>query len=114
MPYLMIQTNRSLSPEVEAGLLEATSSVVSQVLGKSEEYVMVAIESNTPMLFGRDRARTAYLELKSIGFPEQKAGELVAVLSEVIENRAKIPRQRVFITFSSHPRNLWGWNGETF
>jgi len=114
MPYLMIQTNRSLSPESEAALLEAASSVVSEVLEKSEDYVMVALESKTPMLFGRERTPCAYLELKSIGFPEEKAAVLASALSDVLEHRAKVPRDRVFLTFASHPRNLWGWNGKTF
>ena len=114
MPYLMIQTNRSLSPESESALLEAASSVVSEVLEKPEHYVMVALESKTPMLFGRERIPCAYLELKSIGFPEEKAAVLASALSDVLEHHAEIPRERVYLTFASHQRNLWGWNGETF
>ena len=51
MPYLQIQTNIDVKPEQQATLLANASQTIAQVLGKPENYVMVALQANTPMLF---------------------------------------------------------------
>ena len=67
MPFLKIQTNRSL-PETDAKALAASSSaVVAEQLGKPERYVMTSVETNPAMQFAGSDEPLAYLELKSIG-----------------------------------------------
>jgi len=53
MPYLQIQTNIDVEPEQQATLLAKASQTVANALGKSENYVMVALQANIPMLFAR-------------------------------------------------------------
>ncbi|HEB78972.1 MAG TPA: hypothetical protein ENI79_00665 [Rhodospirillales bacterium] len=114
MPFLMIQTNQSIEPDAADALVAEASKTVAETLGKPEKYVMVALEDDTKMLFGGSPAPLAYLELKSIGLPEDRAPQLSEALSAMMERAAGTPRERVYIEFSNAPRNMWGWNGGTF
>ncbi len=114
MPYLKIQTNRSVGKERHAGLLRKASETVGDALGKPERYIMVALEGGAPMLFAGSDAPVAYLELKSIGLPESKTATLSTALCNLVEDELDIPRDRIYIEFADAQRAMWGWNGGTF
>ena len=114
MPYLMIQTNKSVDAAAGKTLLARASKLVASELGKPESYVMVALEDSTPMLFAGDDAPLAYLELKSIGLPESKTTQLSAALCRLMEENIGVSQDRVYIEFADAPRTMWGWNGATF
>lgn len=114
MPYLNIQTSRSVTPEQETQLLQTASREVAAALGKSENYVMVALQAGVPMQFAGSREPCACLELKSIGLPEDETPALSARLCELMRSQLAIDPARVYIEFSNAPRALWGWNGGTF
>ena len=114
MPTLIIKANAPLADDRTGALLRAASTTVSQVLGKSEAYVMAIYERNPRMLFGGSDAPTAYLELKSIGFPRERAPEISAALCGLITRHLGIPAERIYIEFADADRKLWGWSGRTF
>ncbi len=114
MPYLLIQTNRDLSREQQMNLATQGSRLVSRELGKPESYVMVAVEAGKSMTFAGSVDDCAYLELKSLGLPEEKSQQLSASLCEFIEQQIQVPPSRVYIELSNPPRHLWGWNRSTF
>lgn len=114
MPYLLIQTNQTLNPEASEALLGAASQAVAGMLGKPERYVMVAIDAGKPMLFGGSDEPLAYLELKSIGLPEQRTAEFSAALCTLINDQLGIASERIYIEFADAQRHLFGWNGGTF
>jgi phenylpyruvate tautomerase PptA (4-oxalocrotonate tautomerase family) len=114
MPYLLVKTNHVVEPSQQAELLKRCSQAVAGMLGKPERYVMVSIESGSPMIFGGDTAPCAYLELKSLGLPEEKSADYSTVLCELINDAMGIPPERIYIEFSSPARHMWGWNSGTF
>lgn len=114
MPYLLINTNQRLSPAEEKGILSRCSQGVAALLGKPERYVMVAIESGITMMFSGEDSPCAYLELKSLGLPENRSAELSQGLCELIGETLQIPTARVYIEFASPPRHMWGWDNTTF
>lgn len=114
MPYLAIQTNQDLSPEKHQQLLTLASKTVAEILGKPESYVMVAVPPAIPMLFAGSDAPLAYLELKSIGLPEEQTTRLSHALCDMINAQLNIPAERVYIEFANAQRSMWGWNGGTF
>lgn len=113
MPYLRVQTNIEPAPADRPKLLATLSTRVAAALGKDERYVMIALDTATPMLFGGSAAPLAYLELKSIGLPAQTEG-LSRILCDAIEELFGIPAERIYIEFADAPAVLWGWNGSTF
>lgn len=114
MPYLRIQTNCELDPDNQRMLLENASRCVAEILGKPERYVMVSIEDAAPMLFAGENSPTAYLELKSIGLPEQKTTALSAALCQLLAGQLDVPTNRIYIEFASAARHMWGWDSKTF
>ncbi len=88
--------------------------MVAEALGKPEEYVMVSFEPSSAMLFAGSAEPAAFLELRAIGLPVKKAGDLSRLLCELVAGELGISGERVFINFADVPANLWGWNGETF
>jgi phenylpyruvate tautomerase PptA (4-oxalocrotonate tautomerase family) len=114
MPLLKIQTNLEVPADQRQALLTHASRATATVLGKPEAYVMVALEDARPMLFAGSDAPLAYLELKSIGLPEDRTRDFSAKLSDVVEAGLGIPKNRIYVEFASAAAHMWGWNGDTF
>ena len=122
MPYLKIQTATvggqlsaaGSSADSTQAFLKKASRLVAQELGKPEQYVMVSLAPTSAMLFAGSAEPAAFLELRAIGLPAARTGDLARVLCELVESQLGVPKDRVFINFVDVPANLWGWNGETF
>ena len=114
MPYLKIQTNVGVPEAERETMLLELSGTVAEALGKSERYVMVALESGIPMTFAGQGTPCAYLELKSIGLPADQTPRLAGTLCAAVGEALKVPPDRIYIEFSDAPRHMWGWNGDTF
>lgn len=114
MPYLMIQTNLPLGKKAERAILKNASTLVAEQLNKPESFVMVALESDTAMLFAGSDDPVAFLELKSIGLAARKTKDLCEVLCKLIEGHLGIPRDRVYVKFIDVKGSMWGWKGDTF
>jgi phenylpyruvate tautomerase PptA (4-oxalocrotonate tautomerase family) len=114
MPTLKIQTNVEIPAERRKVVLEAASSTVAELLGKPESYVMVILETGRDMIFAADPAPLAYLELKSLGLPEDDTPVLSAALCGFMEKHFGVMPGRVYVEFTSPPRHLFGWNAKTF
>lgn len=114
MPYLKIQTNLPLTKKAERSILKEASRMVSEELKKPEDYVMVALQPDTPMLFSGTDDPVAFLELKSIGLPAKKTKILSAALCALIHKHLGVPGERVYVKFIDVARGMWGWKGDTF
>jgi phenylpyruvate tautomerase PptA (4-oxalocrotonate tautomerase family) len=75
---------------------------------------MVAFENNPHMLFGGTDDPLMYVELKSIGLPQNRTKEISAALSEFLQKETGVTPDRIYIEFSDAERAMWGWNGSTF
>ncbi|WP_269543203.1 phenylpyruvate tautomerase MIF-related protein [Cerasicoccus fimbriatus] len=114
MPYLNIQTNQTLSDDYREKLLVESSKLVAEGLGKSEEFMMVSIKDDTPMLFGGKSGPTAFLEIKSVGIPANKTKDICQQLCELVHSVASIPPERIYVKFNDVQRSMWGWKGDMF
>ncbi len=114
MPYLKIQTNLPVTKRAQRAVLRQVSALVADELEKPELYVMVALEPDTPMLFGGSDDPVAFLELKAVGLPVRKTKALSRVLCLMIENHLGIAKDRVYVKFIDVKHGMWGWKGDTF
>jgi phenylpyruvate tautomerase len=114
MPLLSIETNKSLDDAQLNSLLATASSRTAEILGKPESYVMVRLNSNPNMMFGGNQLPLAYVELKSLGLPEDRTAEFSAALCDLLSTGMDIPADRIYIEFKNGARHLWGWNSATF
>ena len=114
MPYLKIKTNITLDKDSEIALASTASTLLSQLLGKPESYIMTEVVSDASIVFATTDEPAVYIELKSIGLPEADTAILSASLCDFIDTQIGVPPDRVYIEFSSAARHLWGWNKSTF
>lgn len=114
MPYLQVQTNKSLSSRKQQAFLKECSTLISLELGKPEKYVMTAFEQKAEMTLGASTAPTIFLQLKSIGLPDTKTKDLSNKFACLVAEKLKIEKDRVFIEFINVQRGFLGWNGILF
>lgn len=114
MPYLKIQTNQAIEQTTTDSLIRQASHIVAEQLGKSESYVMVAIEPPIQMVFAGETTPTVFMELKSIGLSEAQTPQLSEALCHLMQDKLGVDANRIYIEFSSAARKMWGWNGSTF
>ena len=72
------------------------------------------LKTSPDMLFAGDDAPLAFLELKSLGLPEDSTANFSAALCDFMAAHFEIPMERIYIEFASPPRHMYGWNGSTF
>jgi phenylpyruvate tautomerase PptA (4-oxalocrotonate tautomerase family) len=114
LPLLKITTSTRPSPASEK-FLASLSSLVAELLGKPESYVMTAIEHPAVMTFGGTTEPTCYVELKNVGrFRPELTKHIAAVLCEQLSAGLGVPKARIYIEFGDVDGYLWGHNGETF
>jgi phenylpyruvate tautomerase len=114
MPLLTIQTNVNVPEGKRDAMLKRASRTVAQQLGKPEGYMMVSLEAERPMVFAGTSEPAAFMDLRAIGLPAGKTGQLAALLCDLAKAELGVAKERVYINFTDVPANLWGWNGETF
>ena len=114
MPYLKINTNQKLDNDSEVELASAASPLLAKMLGKPESYIMIEVHSGVSMQFAGSTEPLAYLELKSIGLPEDKTQDLSLALCALIHENLGIDTDRIYIEFANADRHMWGWNSGTF
>ncbi|MDR1190253.1 MAG: hypothetical protein LBK60_01135 [Verrucomicrobiales bacterium] len=114
MPVLKITTNVTVSAASKTEVLKAASRLAAKELDKPEGYVMVSVSDGAALLFGGNDQPCAFVELFSLGLPEERAPRLSAMLSGLLKESFGLDPRRVYVRMSDHPAHLWGWNGEVF
>lgn len=113
MPLLQVTSNIPLSDTEKNNALQTLSKAVSELLGKSEDYVMTSWTSAKMTMAGSD-APAAFLDFHSIRLPEESTSQLSKELCERLSLTVEVRADRVYINFHNVAPNLWGWNGKTF
>ena len=114
MPYFSIQTNQSIADNTIAEIGKKASAFIAAIVGKPEAYVMTAVKAGVPMTFAGNDAPAAFVELKSVGLPEDQCSALAGKISGFVQTELAIEPNRVFIDLVDLPRTRFAWNGKTF
>jgi len=111
MPF--IQINTSSKSLVDGDLLQKEiSKLVADLTGKSENYVMTLIQSDSKMTFAGNNDPCCFVKLKSIG--SLTPALMSESICKLISSRTNIKPDRVYIEFSDIEGSNWGFNGTTF
>jgi phenylpyruvate tautomerase len=113
MPYLSIQTNRTLPDEKQTELLGAASKIVASQLGKPESYVMVSFAPAARMTYAGEASPMAFLELRSIGIPDLKRNSLSSALTDLVARNCEIKPDRIFVVLVDANARFWSSSGAT-
>jgi phenylpyruvate tautomerase len=116
MPLLKLKTNTADIPvAVRAEIQKASSLILAEEIGKSEEFVMVIVETEHDIYFSGSTEPSAYAEIKNVGTLSPEVTEKISHrLSNLLKDKLSIPPNRCFLEFQESLRHLWGWNGKTF
>ena len=112
MPVLQITTN--ITVDDRAAVLKQASTLVAEMLGKPESYVMISIDTDAGLIFAGNNDPCAHLLLKSLGLPETETGAYSEKLCAFIEQQLGVPPSRTYIEFINPERHMFGWNNGTF
>ena len=114
MPFVSVTTNQSLSPSDKAELLSEISFNCAEILGKSEDYVMVRLNLGESLFFAGTEEQAIFTELFSIGLSALDVPTLSCALCKFLSERLGVTPKRIYLNFRDVPRGMWGWNGSTF
>ena len=112
MPVLQVTTNVSI--DNAAALVKQASSLVAEILGKPETYVMININGNAELIFAGTNDPCAHLILKSLGLPESETNAYSEKLCNFVEQQLGVSPSRTYIEFINPERHMFGWNNSTF
>jgi len=114
MPYVRIDTKHLIDERKAAALAKQVSETTASLLGKPEQWVMVAVSSADAFLCGGTDQPAAFVEFKSIDLPAARTPELSQALCELLRQELAIEPERVYIEFTDIAPPLFGWNAKTF
>lgn len=114
MPFIETKTNVTVSKEAEKKIKEALGQAISIIPGKSESWLMLAIEGDVPMYFrGDDSVPVAFVDVKTFGSASsdvynRMTGELTRVYGDILG----VAPDHMYIRY--YGSSDWGWNGSNF
>ena len=111
---MRIQTNVAVPEDKADALLSQGTDLIVNEMNKPREYVQVVLEPEVAIAFAGTREASAFVELRSLGLPEETAKILSEKICALLEAELAVPPARVFINFFDFPRPMWGWGGKTF
>ncbi|MGA2554656.1 MAG: phenylpyruvate tautomerase MIF-related protein [Verrucomicrobiota bacterium] len=114
MPLLKLETTVVLPEEKRQALLAALSKAVGEIIGKPQQYVMVAA-SQAAMMMSGTAGDAAFVDVRSIGgLSEEVNRKLSRKVCQMLNEALGIPPNRIYLNFTEVEGSGWGWNGNTF
>tara|TARA_B100001109_G_scaffold244283_1_gene230878 strand:- start:655 stop:990 length:336 start_codon:yes stop_codon:yes gene_type:complete len=110
VPLLNISTNKEIKNEQM--LLSKSSELISSLLNKSEDFVMVKLTDSLKMYFSGTNEPCCFIEIKSIGSIEPST--ISKPMCEFFSRELDISKERIYIFFQNVDPNMWAWNTRTF
>ena len=114
MPLIKMETSAPLTDTEMSTLASALSRIAAEAIGKPESYVMAVISPSVISMAG-EVGPAAFLDVRSIGGLNQSVNrEISKRVAMLLEERLNIPKNRIYLGFTSVTGAEWGYNGSTF
>ena len=114
MPFINVKTNADIPKEKKEIIKRRLFDSISILPGKSDRYLMVAVEDKTDMAFHRDsESNMAMVEVKIFGSSDKGSyTNLTQRICEILDEEADINPDCCYVKFEEV--SLWGYNGFMF
>ncbi len=114
MPYINVKTNMEVVKEQKEIVKQKLGKAIELIPGKSEDWLMVAIDDNTALYFkGKADMPIAFVEVKIFGSATAEAYQLAtAQITRILNEELRIAPDQIFVAYSEIEH--WGWNGINF
>lgn len=114
MPFIDSKVTVKLNKEKENLLKTKLGEIITNIPGKSEEYLMIGFEDNYSLYFaGKELEYGAFVNVKIFG--KAKKEELQNITKDICnlyERELNIPKDKIYITYDEVEN--WGFNGFNF
>ncbi len=114
MPFIDTKTNVTVTKEKETQIKERLGKAISIIPGKSESWLMVAVQGDVPMYFrGDDSQPVAFVEVKIFGNASPDIyNKMTAELTSIYGDVLGVAPDHMYIRYFGS--SDWGWNGSNF
>lgn len=114
MPFINVKTNVQLDKAEKIMIQEKLSKAISLIPGKSDSYLMCAVEDSISMMFHRDSdINLAFVEVKLLGSSTKDAyTDLTAEICNILKDEAGVDGSNCYVKFEEV--KYWGMNGFMF
>ncbi|MEE1318067.1 MAG: phenylpyruvate tautomerase MIF-related protein [Ruminococcus sp.] len=114
MPFINVKTSAVLDNAKKETVKSRISKAISLIPGKSEAYLMCAVEDNISMMFrGSSAEPTAFVEVKILGSSTKEAyADLTAEICNILSEEAGVQGRNCYVKFEEV--KYWGMDGFMF
>lgn len=114
MPFINSKISLKLSEEKKEIIKTELGKLISEIPGKSEQWLMVGFNDEYCLYFkGQKKERAAFIEVKIYGTAGRKYKEMLTQkISSLYEKELSITKDNIYIIFQEI--DDWGWNGGMF
>ena len=112
MPFIQVNTSFKSVVDNDDLLQKDISTMVAELTGKPENYVMTMIQRDIKMTFARSDEPCCFIKVKSIG--SLSPSSMSKSLCELIASKTNINTNRIYIEFIDVKASNWGFNSSTF
>ena len=112
MPFIQVNTSLKSVVDNDDSLQKDISTMVAELTGKPENYVMTMIQRDIKMTFSGSDEPCCFIKVKSIG--SLSPSSMSKSLCELIASKTNINTNRIYIEFFDVKASNWGFNGSTF
>lgn len=112
MPFINIKTNTSVSKDTEEKIKSRLGVIVTDLPGKSEQWLMVNIEDNERLWFrGNNEPCIVFAEVKLFGSADRAAyDKMTKDINDALDDL--IGAEEVYVKYEEVEN--WGYNGSNF
>lgn len=114
MPFVNVKTNAALPQGKKDIIKRRLFECISILPGKSDRYLMVALEDEIDMAFHRESGENiAFVEVKIFGGSTKDAYQkLTAAICNILSDEANVSGEYCYVKFEE--TKYWGYNGFMF
>ena len=112
MPFIQVNTSFKSVVENDDLLQKDISTMIAELTGKPENYVMTMIQRDIKMTFAGSDEPCCFIKVKSIG--SLSPSSMSKSLCELIASKTNINTNRIYIEFIDVKASNWGFNSTAF
>lgn len=113
MPYIRTTTNVPVSDNAAEKIRAELGQAIRLIPGKSEQWLMLAVEGDKKMYFAGSDKPLAMAEVSLYGAADVECyNRLTGKITEILSKVLSVPADRIYVRYSE--TEYWGWNGENF
>ncbi|MBQ8926984.1 MAG: hypothetical protein IJ055_01750 [Oscillospiraceae bacterium] len=113
MPFIHIHTNTTVSADKADAIKAKLGKAITDIPGKSEQWLMVGIDDAATLYFQGNDAPAAIAQVSLYGSASGNAlDRLTSDITEILHGELALEPGRIYVSYMTTPD--WGWSGRNF